>query len=88
MDENTIRQLLEAVASGQTPVDQAVQALRALPYAELEFATLDHHRALRWGFAKVVYCPPVRLVYEAAQAQAHTRWPAAPQRGNDETGAA
>ncbi len=57
MDENSIRQLLEAVAGGQTPVDQAVQALRALPYEELGFATLDSHRALRWGFPEVVYCP-------------------------------
>jgi hypothetical protein len=57
MDEANIRRLLETVASGQTPVDQAVQALRALPYEELGFAVLDNHRALRWGFPEVVYCP-------------------------------
>ena len=57
MDEASIRKLLETVASGHTPVDQALQALRALPYEELGFAMLDNHRALRWGFPEVVYCP-------------------------------
>ena len=57
MDEASIRKLLETVASGDTPVDEALQALRALPYEELGFAMLDNHRALRWGFPEVVYCP-------------------------------
>jgi hypothetical protein len=57
MDEAAIRHLLEAIASGQASVDQAVHTLRALPYEELGFAMLDNHRALRWGFPEVVYCP-------------------------------
>lgn len=57
MDEASIRELLETVASGRTPVDQALHVLRALPYEELGFATLDNHRSLRWGFPEVVYCP-------------------------------
>jgi hypothetical protein len=57
MDETSIRRLLDAVASEETSVDEAVQALRALPYEELGFAMLDNHRSLRWGFPEVVYCP-------------------------------
>ena len=57
MDESSIRELLETVASGHMPVDEALQALRTLPYEELGFAMLDDDRALRWGFPEVVYCP-------------------------------
>jgi hypothetical protein len=34
-----------------------VAALRTLPFEDLGFARLDHHRALRWGFPEVVFCP-------------------------------
>ena len=57
MDETSIRRLLDAVASGETPVDQAVAALRTLPFEDMGFAKLDHHRTLRWGFPEVVFCP-------------------------------
>jgi hypothetical protein len=57
MDQASIRSLLETVAAGDTSVDEALQALRALPFEELGFAMLDNHRALRWGFPEVVYCP-------------------------------
>nr|HMN30288.1 nickel pincer cofactor biosynthesis protein LarB [Caldilineaceae bacterium] len=56
MDQTQVRALLEAVARGETRVDDAVSALRALPFEEVDFATLDHHRTLRWGFPEVVYC--------------------------------
>lgn len=57
MNENTLRTLLEDVAAGQQNVDQAVAALRSLPFEDLDFVKLDHHRALRWGFPEVVFCP-------------------------------
>ena len=57
MDQASIRALLETVAKGDTSVDEALQTLRALPFEELGFAMLDNHRALRWGFPEVVYCP-------------------------------
>src|SRR4051812_33734138 len=56
MDQKGIRALLERVARGNESVDEAVAALRSLPYEDLGFATLDHHRMLRGGFAKVIYC--------------------------------
>jgi hypothetical protein len=57
MNEDTLRVLLERVATGQESIDQAVAALRTLPFEDLGFARLDHHRALRWGFPEVVFCP-------------------------------
>ena len=55
-DEKTIRELLEQVACGNCAADEAMSRLRALPVENLEFARIDHHRALRQGFTEVVYC--------------------------------
>lgn len=57
MDVERLRQLLEQVQAGETPVDEALSALRSLPFEDLGFAKLDHHRALRNGFPEVIYCP-------------------------------
>lgn len=56
MDPESLRILLEAVRGGQTTPDEALAQLRLLPYEDLGFATLDHHRALRRGFPEVVFC--------------------------------
>ena len=56
LDEQTIRALLQRVASGQQTVDEAVENLRTLPYEDLGFAKLDHHRELRRGFPETVFC--------------------------------
>lgn len=56
MDQQKLRHLLEAVAQGEQDVDGALTALRSLPFEELDYATLDHHRSLRWGFPEVVFC--------------------------------
>ena len=56
MDQQQVRKLLAAVATGEQDVESALQALRALPFEANEFVTLDHHRSLRWGFPEVVYC--------------------------------
>ncbi len=42
------------VAEGATPVEDALRSLQAMPFAELPFATVDHHRQLREGFPEVV----------------------------------
>ena len=57
MDEATLTELLEAVAAGELGPDDAVAALRRLPWADLGYARIDHHRALRQGRAEVVYGP-------------------------------
>jgi hypothetical protein len=57
MNEDTLRVLLERVAAGHETVEQAVATLRTLPFEDMGFAKLDHHRNLRWGFPEVVFCP-------------------------------
>jgi len=57
VDREAIRRLLEDVRAGQLDVDAAVGRLRGLPYEDLGFAKVDHHRALRGGAAEAVFCP-------------------------------
>jgi NCAIR mutase (PurE)-related protein len=57
VDEADVRQLLDDVRSGAVTPDDAVARLRRLPYADLGFARVDHHRALRQGMAEAVYGP-------------------------------
>ncbi|HEX9620445.1 MAG TPA: nickel pincer cofactor biosynthesis protein LarB [Polyangiaceae bacterium] len=54
MDAVRLRQLLEQIRSGELDVDRALSALRHLPYSELGYARVDHHRALRLGLPEVV----------------------------------
>jgi NCAIR mutase (PurE)-related protein len=54
MDPSTLRQLLEEIARGELEVDAAVERLRDLPFADLGFANVDHHRPLRSGTPEVV----------------------------------
>lgn len=48
--------LLERVKSKRVTVEEAFERLRHLPYEDIGFAKLDHHRALRTGFPEVVFC--------------------------------
>jgi NCAIR mutase (PurE)-related protein len=47
--------ILQKVSRGELPVAQAVAELSNLPYEEMSFAKLDHHRSLRTGFPEVVF---------------------------------
>jgi len=51
-----MKTLLLAVKDGSLPVEQAVEQISRLPYENLGFARLDHHRRLRQGFPEVIYC--------------------------------
>ena len=57
MDEATLLRLLEDVRAGAVHPDDALAALRRLPFADLGFARVDHHRGLRQGVAETVYGP-------------------------------
>jgi pyridinium-3,5-biscarboxylic acid mononucleotide synthase len=57
VDEVTLRQLLDEVRTGLLAPDDAVAQLRRLPFADLGFARVDHHRSLRIGMAETVYGP-------------------------------
>ncbi len=56
MNEEQIRELLEAVRNGESSVAEAVSLLRKLPFKDIGFARLDTHRQLRRGFAEAIYC--------------------------------
>lgn len=56
MTELALRELLESVRSGRQSVEQAVARLRSLPFEDLGFAKIDHHRGIRCGSPEVVYC--------------------------------
>lgn len=55
MQEEQLRRLLEEVHSGATDIDSALSRMRHLPFEDLGFAKLDHHRALRHGIPEVVF---------------------------------
>ena len=55
MDPKALREMLEAVQRGETNVDEALVTLRDLPFRDLGFANVDHHRALRIGHPEVIY---------------------------------
>lgn len=48
--------MLEQVRSGRIDINQAVEKLRHLPFEELGFACVDHHRQIRQGFPEVIFC--------------------------------
>ena len=54
MDEARLKDLLRSVREGALGVDEALERLRHLPYEDLGFAEVDHHRGLRTGFPEVV----------------------------------
>jgi pyridinium-3,5-biscarboxylic acid mononucleotide synthase len=54
MTEHDIRNLLEALQAGRTTTDQALDRLKHLPFEDLGFAKIDHHRSLRQGYAEVI----------------------------------
>lgn len=51
----SIRKLFERVRAGKISPDEAVQRLRHLPFEDLGFAKVDHHRALRVGMPEVIF---------------------------------
>jgi pyridinium-3,5-biscarboxylic acid mononucleotide synthase len=57
MDETSLYRLLAELQDGSVSADDVVRRLRRLPYADLGFARVDHHRALRQGLPEAVYGP-------------------------------
>ena len=55
MNRAQIEALLNEVRDGNTGVDEAMERLRGLPFEDLGFAKLDHHRALRTGMPEVIF---------------------------------
>ncbi len=57
MNAATLKDLLENVKRGSMPVDQALETLKDLPYADLGYAMVDHHRTLRSGHPETIFGP-------------------------------
>jgi len=55
MTEDQIRKILEDCKAGRLSMDDAMHRLRSLPFEDLGFANVDHHRSLRQGFAEVIF---------------------------------
>lgn len=56
MNSERLKCLLENVKSGTVSVEDALSQLRKLPFEDLGFAKVDHHRKLRTGYPEVVFC--------------------------------
>ena len=55
MDEGQLRRLFEQVRAGAVDIDAAVTRMRHMPFEDLGFAKVDHHRALRHGIPEVIF---------------------------------
>ena len=73
MDEERLRRLIDALQRGEVTAAEALAELRRLPFADLGFAKIDHHRALRTGSAEAVFCQgkTVEQVVAIAERLAH-----------------
>ena len=56
MEIEKLKTLLEQVKDGKIAIDDALQSLRTLPFEDLGFSKIDHHRQLRTGFPEVIFC--------------------------------
>jgi NCAIR mutase (PurE)-related protein len=56
VDPRRIQELLLLVASGEVAPDEATQRLRNLPFEDLGFVKIDHHRPLRKGYPETIFC--------------------------------
>ncbi|KAF0146458.1 MAG: 1-(5-phosphoribosyl)-5-amino-4-imidazole-carboxylate (AIR) carboxylase [Nitrospirae bacterium] len=55
MDKKKIKNILDAVRSGKLSAEDAIRQLKHLPYEDIAFAKVDHHRHLRQGVPEVIY---------------------------------
>ena len=57
MQEDRLKTLLENVSNGSTSIEDAIADLKHMPFEDLGYAKVDHHRQLRQGLAEVIYAP-------------------------------
>jgi len=55
VNEEKLREMLQALQAGKKDVDDVLEILRSWPYEDLGFARVDHHRSLRRGFPEVIF---------------------------------
>lgn len=57
MNVDHLEKLLKRVKTADITIDEAIEKLRHLPFQDIGFARIDHHRQIRCGFPEVIYCP-------------------------------
>ncbi len=72
LQTHLLRKLLEDIHHQRTTPEEGLEALRHLPYEDLGFAQIDHHRGLRQGFPEVVFCQG-KTVEQVCQIVQHIR---------------
>ena len=55
MDQNTLRDILVRLRKGEITVEESLERLKTLPFEDLGFACIDHHRSLRTGLSEVIF---------------------------------
>ncbi|PIR00941.1 MAG: 1-(5-phosphoribosyl)-5-amino-4-imidazole-carboxylate carboxylase [Nitrospinae bacterium CG11_big_fil_rev_8_21_14_0_20_45_15] len=56
MSPDNLKEILQGIQAGKISPDEALEKLKTLPFENLGFAHLDHHRQLRTGIPEVIYC--------------------------------
>lgn len=56
MNEQEVKRIMKGVRSKKVKIGEAIRKLKFMPFEDLGFTKIDHHRALRKGFPEVVYC--------------------------------
>ena len=72
MDRAYLTELMNQVAAGEKKPEDAVEILKELPFEDLGFANVDHHRSLRTGYPEAVFCqgktaPQIAAIMESNQ---------------------
>jgi len=65
MDMDSLRNLLQEFHASRLSLDETLETLKLLPYEDLGFVKIDHHRGLRQGFPEVVFCQGKTVVQVA-----------------------
>ncbi|MEO8592972.1 MAG: nickel pincer cofactor biosynthesis protein LarB [Candidatus Solibacter sp.] len=76
MDQDQLRSLLEQVRNGAVEIDAAVDRMKHMPFEDLGFAKVDHHRALRHGMPEVIFAKgktPYQVTAIAERLLAHAQ---------------
>jgi pyridinium-3,5-biscarboxylic acid mononucleotide synthase len=56
LEADNVRKMLQGIKDGSVEIDDAVKELSKLPFEDIGYAKLDHHRALRTGYPEVIFC--------------------------------
>ncbi len=56
MEQEYLKKVLQDFKDNESDLEESVEKLRLLPYEDLSFAKVDHHRNIRVGFPEVIFC--------------------------------